>query len=103
MLSSLRYKIFPTTFTGDQVRIGFTHDEERAAFERVVRDINDRIRLLETKRDTDIRDFRLNSTLDMEVAREYVQEIMNVCGLRVFNIMTKENIVLIPLPMQQSK
>lgn len=93
----MSYKYFTKTYDNDQVRVIFEHEEEKAAFEDVLFKLTRRIHQ-NTVREDKIEDFEFDTTLEMEVAAEYTDIIRKIKGLRVFNVLAKNNTVIIPEP-----
>lgn len=94
-------KMFPHTFNGDQIRLEFGYDEEMQAFISVVGHLKDRVEKNGAEREKEIEDFVFETTLQMDVARDFNDQIRQVVGLRTFNICGKDSCTIIPLPEKQ--
>lgn len=94
---TMAYKIFPETYDGDKIRITFTDYEEKRVFESVVNKLQRTIAQSDT-RDALIENFEFDTTLQMQVTRDYLSDVMAVVGLRVFNIYGKQESTIYPLP-----
>ncbi len=93
------YKLFPHTYGGDQLRLVFSDEEERAAFNRVVQSLESRIER-NRPREKRIDDFVFNTTLEKVVAEERVNDLKAVLGLQVLNIFDQTS-VIIPQPKRK--
>lgn len=94
-------KMFPHTFNGDQIRLEFGYDEEMQAFIAVVGHLKDRVEKNGAEREKEIEDFVFKTTLQMEVAKDHIDQIRQVVGLRTFNIWESGRSTIIPLPEKQ--
>ncbi|MDP2598244.1 MAG: hypothetical protein Q8P49_00250 [Candidatus Liptonbacteria bacterium] len=92
----MSYKLFVSTHDGDRIRIGFSYEEERDAFESAVEKIRRRV-AKNDPREKEINDFRFDITLEMEVAREHISDIQKILGLRMLNIFSNEAVYILPL------
>lgn len=88
-------KLFPKTWMGDQLRMSFDTVEERAAFDRVIKAMQKRVK--ENKlRESSIYNFRFGSTLEMEVARENQSAVEKIVGLGDLQIRGRDTVEMRP-------
>ncbi len=100
---NIAHKLFPHTYSGDQIRVEFTHAEERAAFESLVEALTARVAQNGETRETAIQNFDFPTTLMWEVAKEYGREIKEIVGLGVMNLSeTKASNHIVPLPARKA-
>lgn len=91
------HKLFLNTYDGDRIRLVFDEPEERTAFESVLEKIRRRV-TKNSPRETPIKDFHFDTTLEMEIAEERIDDLRKVIGLETFSIYKNDDVSIIPLP-----
>jgi len=76
----MSYAIFPRTWDNDQIRVKFAHLEEKMAFQSVLERLGERIKQ-NNPREKTIEDFKFDTTLEREVARDNLTQLCHVLGL----------------------
>lgn len=97
----MKYKLFPITYNGDQVRVTFEYDEERQAFSSVLEQLWTFVSDKREQNNTVFDGFEFLSTLEMEVARDHYNLLMEIVGLWLFNISSLKCVRIKILPLKK--
>lgn len=96
-------KLFKDTWDGDRVRIIFTHQEEKDAFEQALDLLRERI-LKNTKREEPVTDFHFETTLQTVVVCEKLEVFRRIAGVEVLNFLggavRETGMYIVPSPEQ---
>lgn len=96
-------KLFKHTWDGDHVRITFTHEEEKTAFEQALDLVRERI-LKNQKREETISDFHFDTSLQMDVVRDNLEVFNRISGVKVLNFVgnnkgRESDLFIVPIPV----